>query len=209
MKKTVVLDLDDFSVLNNRLDLLLRLKESYPKLKVTLFTIPYDIAYEQKVEAKIIREGTLKAIKRNLDWMEIVPHGLVHMPREFEKCDYETMMKHVFPAIEEAFSKDGLPYVKGFKAPHWLWNEDVIKALDEKGWWGAVDRKYEGPTTKKFYRFSHSIDEPFSRSSANVLKLHGHITGESKNYIEKCFPNLFNMPTDADFKFASELLEKK
>ena len=93
--RTVCLDFDDFSVLNNRLDLLLRLKESYPKLKVTLFTIPYDIPYEKDISGKIIRKDTLKAIKKNLDWLQIVPHGLIHMPKEFEKCDYKTMKEYL------------------------------------------------------------------------------------------------------------------
>jgi len=206
---TICLDLDDFSILNNRLDLLLRLKESYPKLKVTLFTIPYDLPYEKDVSARIVRDNTLKAIKRNLDWMQIVPHGLVHMDREFEKCDYKTMKEYVIPAIDEVFKKDDIPYEKGFKAPFWLWNKEVVRALDDMGWWGAVDRKNDVIKPKRYYMYSHSIDEPFSKSNNEMLKLHGHITAGNQNYIEKCFPNLLKMPTDAEFKFASEVLEEK
>ena len=138
--KTISLDLDDFSILNNRMDLLMQLKESYPKLKVSLFTIPYDFAYETLPEGQILRDKTLAMIKTQLDWIELIPHGLVHFPKEFEKCDYKTMKLKVFPAIEEAFKKDCLPYVKGFKAPYWLWNEEVVRALDEEGWWGAIDK---------------------------------------------------------------------
>ena len=209
MSKIIVLDFDDFSVLNNRLDLLLRLKETYPKLKVSLFTIPYDYAYESQVSGRILRKTTLKAIKKQLGWLELIPHGLVHMPREFEKCDYETMKEHVIPAIDEAFKRDDLPYVKGFKPPFWLWNEEVVRALDEEGWWGAIDGKQKVTLrTKKYYEYTHTIDEPFMESTKDVLKLHGHITPKSKNYIEKCFVNLFKMPTDAEFKFASEMLEE-
>lgn len=204
--KTISLDFDDWSVLNNRLDLLLRLKETYPKLKVTLFTIPYDYAYESQVAGRIMRKSTLKAIKKELSWLEIVPHGLVHMPKEFEKCDYETMRDHVIPAIDEAFKKDGLPYVKGFKAPFWLWNKQVVKALDDSGWWGAVDPEQKMLKTKKYYEHTLGIDAPFMESTKDVLKLHGHIT-PTNNGIEKCFVNLFKMPADAEFKFASELLE--
>jgi hypothetical protein len=209
MSKTVVLDFDDFSVLNNRLDLLLRLKESYPKLKVTLFTIPFDIAYEKDISGKIVREDTLKVIKRNINWMQIVPHGLIHMPREFEKCTYDTMRDYVIPAIDEAFKKDGLPYEKGFKPPYWLWNSEVVRALDDEGWWGAIDSKNESEVkTKRFYKYTNGIDELFGKSTFDVLKLHGHITNSSSNSIERCFPNLFNIPTDATFKFASDMLEE-
>lgn len=206
--KTIVLDFDDFSVLNNRLDLLLKLKESYPKLKLSLFTIPFDFEYERQPAGRILRDKTLKMIKKQLDWIELIPHGLAHIPKEFEKCTYDTMKNYVIPAIGEAFKRDKLPYVKGFKAPYWLWNAEVVKALDEEGWWGAIDRGAE-LKTKKYYEYSHNIDELYYESTYDVLKLHGHITGVSKNSIEKCFINLFKMPTDAEFKFASEMLDEK
>jgi len=209
--KTICLDFDDFSVLNNRMDLLLRLRESYPKLKVSLFTIPCDYVYEGDLNASLLRKDTLAMIKENLDWIELIPHGLLHTPREFEKCTYETM-KLSMEAIDEQFKKDGLPYVKGFKAPYWLWNEDVVRALNDSGWWGAIDRKgmlYGKAVPDRYYRYTHGIDEWFSESNLHVLKLHGHITNASENGIERCFTNLFRMPTDAEFNFASELLETK
>jgi hypothetical protein len=205
---TYSLDFDDFSVSNNRLDLLLRLKESYPKLKVSMFTIPYDIVYENDVSAKLMRENTLKELKKHLDWIEIIPHGLTHFPSEFEKCTYETMRDYIFDAIAEAFGKDGLPFVKGFKAPYWLWNEGVVKALDEKGWWGAIDRNTNMISTKRFYKYTHSIAEPYFKAlNVDIIRLHGHIT-PADNGIEKCFFNLFKMDPKADFKFASELIEE-
>lgn len=201
------LDFDDFSVLNNRLDLLLRLKESYPNLKVSLFTIPYDLPFETDVSAKLLRDKTLKELKKHLDWLELIPHGIIHMPKEFEQCTYDTMKNYIFDAIDEAFRKDGLPYVKGFKAPYWLWNKHVVKALDEEGWWGAIDRNQDMISTKRFYKYTHSIAEPFFKAKEQtVMKLHGHITPED-NGIERCFFNLFKMDTDAEFKFASELVE--
>lgn len=208
--KTICLDFDDFSVLNNRLDLLLRLKESYPTLKVSMFTIPYDYVYENNVSARIMRDKSLEAVKKNLDWIEIVPHGLTHMPRELEKCDYKTMREYTMPAIDECFAKDSLPYVRGFKPPYWLWNEDIVRALDDEGWWGAVDRFAKNTLrTKKYYMYTHTIDQPFWESNYDVLKLHGHITQESPNNIDRCFPNLFKMPVDAQFVFASDLLEDR
>lgn len=203
-----VLDFDDFSVLNNRLDLLLKLRESYPQLKVSLFTIPYDAQYEFDMSARIMRSKTLEKIRENLDWMELIPHGLIHIPAEFQKCDYDTM-KLSMRAIDEQFKKDGLPYKKGFKAPYWQWNDNVVKALNDEGWWGAIDRKLNGePIPKKYYRFDHSIDEPFNQSRGyDLMKLHGHITGASSNGIDRCFTNLFKMKEDAEFLFASECLE--
>jgi hypothetical protein len=206
--KTICLDLDDYSILNNRLDLLIKLKEHFPNLKVTAFTIPYDYQSEGNIGGRIMRATTLKAVQKELDWIRIVPHGLLHLDREFEKCTYETMMENVIPAIDEAFKKDGLPYVKGFKAPQWLWNEEVIRALDEVGWWGAIDRNQpQMLKTKTFFRYSHSIDEPFWESDRELLKLHGHIAGPEKNNLERCFFGLMKMPSDAKFVYADELLQ--
>jgi len=201
------LDFDDFSVLNNRLDLLLRLKESYPKLKVSLFTIPYDILFEKDVAGRLLRAKTLEEIKKHVDWLEFIPHGLTHFQDEFKKCTYDTMNNYIFKAIDEMFKKDGLTYVKGFKAPYWLWNEDVVRALDEKGWWGAIDKNQDMLKTKKIYTYTHSIDEPFSEAiGVDVIKLHGHIT-PSRNGIERCLGNLFKMDSNAEFKFVSELIQ--
>lgn len=128
----VSLDFDDFSVLRNRMDLLLELKEHYPEMKVSMFTIPYDYEMES-TQLALQRDKFLKLIKENLDWIQIIPHGLAHLPREFEKADTETT-RIALKAIDEVFSKDGLPYVKGFKAPQWLWNKDVVRVLNEEGW---------------------------------------------------------------------------
>ena len=204
--KKIVLEFDDFSVSNNRLDLLLRLKESYPKLKVSMFTIPYDYVYENDISARLLRDKTLKEVKKHLSWIEIIPHGLTHMPNEFANADYKTT-KMSLKAIDAVFKKDGIPYVKGFKAPYWLWNKEVIKALDDAKWWGAIDKYQKMDHPKRFYAYTHSIDERFDQSTLNVLKLHGHITSESQNGIEQCFTNLFHMPTDAEFVYASEMVE--
>lgn len=154
-----------------------------------------------------MRARTLKRIKEELDWLEIIPHGLVHMPKEFLNATYDTT-KLSLKAIDECFKRDGLPYVKGFKAPYWLWNSEVCRALDDEGWWGAID-KHRGandPMTKKIYVYTHHISEWFSVSTLDVLKLHGHVPNVENNGLAECFPNLFRMPADAEFKFASEML---
>jgi len=203
----VSLDFDDFSVLRNRMDLLLELKEHYPEMKVSMFTIPYDYEMES-TQLALQRDKFLKLIKENLDWIQIIPHGLAHLPREFEKADAETT-RIALKAIDEVFSKDGLPYVKGFKAPQWLWNKDVVRVLNEEGWWGAVDRNQPGMVkTDKFYTYSHSISEPFWNYAANNLKLHGHISGPSENNIEDCFINLMKIPHNAEWHYVTDFIEE-
>lgn len=204
----VILDLDDFSVLNNRFDLLFKIKEHYPNFKVSMFTIPFDARYETSGN-RIYRDKAVETLKENLDWIQIIPHGLAHMPREFEKADKTTTLL-ALKAIDEVFSKDEIPYEKGFKAPQWLWNREVVEALDSKGWWGAVDvNQPEMPCTNRFYRYSYSLSQPFWESDREVLKLHGHLDGSSDNDLDKCFLGIFKLPTDVEFGFVTEQLENK
>lgn len=205
--KKVALDLHDFSVMNNRMDLLLKIKEHFPDFKVSLFAIPYDYQFEMKPEARIFRDKSLALIKENLDWMQIIPHGLTHMPREMENCDYYTFRDLVMPSIEERFNEDGLPFEKGFCAPQWLWNKKVVKALDEAGWWGATDRNQPDMLrTKRNYTYTHSLDEPFYRSTEDTLLLHGHIDGVSANDLDLCFLNLMKL-RDVEWHFVTDFVK--
>lgn len=201
----ICLDLHDFSVVHNRLELLLKLKERYPNFKVSLFTVPCDTKYD--FGNSLVREDSLQKIKENLNWLQLIPHGLTHNGSEMRNCSYETFKYKIMPAIKEAFHKDGLPFKEGFCAPHWRWSEGVVKALDEAGWWGAIDRRQPKMlSTKKFYRYSHCLDEPFT--DGEILKLHGHVYGTS-NDLGKCFENLMKLPKDAEWHFATDFLEEK
>jgi predicted deacetylase len=205
-KQTISLDLHDFSVLRNRFDLLLKLKEHYPQAKVSLFTIPYDYEVEMTTQA-VYRDKALSILKENLDWLQIIPHGLSHIPREFEKADAQTM-ELTLEAIDQMFTKDGIPYEKGFCAPYWLWTQDVVDVLDKHGWWGAVDRNQPNMLkTKRFYTYSHSIDEDFSKATGD-LKLHGHMGKPSSNGLGDCFTNLFKIDESATWHFVSDMLEE-
>lgn len=206
--KKVAFSVDDFSVINNRMDLFLKIKEHYPDFKVSLFTIPFDISVEGNIQNHIHRDKALELIKKNLDWLEIIPHGLTHMPNEMEKVDYYGFRDLILPAIDEALTKDGLPYAKGFKAPYWLWNDGVVKALDESGWWGAIDRNQpDMPKTKKTYTYTYSIDEPFWESPDETLLLHGHIDRVSANDLDRCFLNMFKIQDDIEWHFVSEFIK--
>lgn len=202
----VALSLDDFSIVNNRLDLLLRLKEHFPEFKVSLFTIPID----QKVDVGPYRlRGTyLKEIKKNLDWMQFIPHGYTHKGSEMRNSEYRYFKEVTIPGIIKAFEKDGLPFEKGFKAPHWRWSDGVVKALDELGWWGAIDpRQPHMEKTNNFYCYSHAIDHPFWTSKQD-LQLHGHVYGTA-NDLGLCIDNLFKLPQDTEWCFVTDYIENE
>jgi len=207
---TISLDLHDFSILRNRFDLLLTLKEHYPNMKLSLFTIPYDYGLEMSDMLRATKDESLRRINDNKDWIEIIPHGITHFPKEFEKADRDIMTAYIENIIPEMV-KSGLPedrIVKGFCAPFWLWNQDVVDVLNENGWWGAIDRNNPHTLkTDKYYVYTHSIDEPYWLSRQKVIKLHGHMTLPSPNNLEDCLLKLLKMPQSANWKFASELVE--
>lgn len=200
----ICLSLDDFSAVNHRMDLLSKLKFIYPNFKVSLFTVPIDTPQDWGMYQ--IRKENLAMIKDNLDWIQIIPHGLYHNHGREMQINYEEFKK-VIPRIEEAFNKDGLPFEKGFKAPHWRWTEGVVQVLDELGWWGAIDPRQKMPCPKKFYKFTHTLDNfPLNEE---VLKLHGHIYG-TKNDLGECSRSLLPYKfKEATWHYVTEFLQTK
>jgi len=198
--KTVVLSLDDFSVVNNRMDLLLKLKEYFPDFKVSLFTVPYDV--ESDWGPYLIKDESLELIKQNLDWIQLIPHGLFHLNRN-EMIAFGNI-NAIFDSIELVFNSLGLPFEKGFKSPHYSWNEEVVKKLDSMGWFGAINPFKSKLKTKKFYRHTHTIDN--IDYSKDFLKLSGHVYG-CKDDLGKNMDNLLKLPKNTNFEFVTQHIE--
>lgn len=205
-KKTVVLSLDDWSLEVNGFDYLFKLKALYPKLKVSLFTIPFDYQHYKSM-FDYQREEVADILRKNSDWIEIIPHGLTHKKGEFLHANYNAM-KIAVKAIDEIFNKYKIKYVKGFKAPFWQYSQATVDVLNEMGWFMAVDRNQPFTAkTNKYYEYSHGIDEEFWRyTDMDTWRLHGHMTPPSKNSLADCMVNLSRIPLDSDFKFVSEML---
>lgn len=202
----VSLDIDDGSVIYMNWDKIERLKERYPAMKLSVFFVPFDYENEKQL-VRIVRDQSLKKLREYADWIQLIPHGLAHLPNEFMNCDKDTM-EMVLKAIGEAMGRDKLPYEKGFKAPQWLYNQDVVDVLDKNDWWIAVDRNDpRALKTKRFFRYSQSIDEPFWKSTDETWKLHGHMGLPMKNNIDDCFLNLLKIPLDSQWHFVTDFLE--
>lgn len=195
----MTLDLHDWSVVNNRMDLLCKLKDYFPDFKVSLFTVPFDApsdwgAYQSRKEI-------LKEVKE-LDWLQFIPHGYFHTRNEMRNADYRYFKEVILPVIKMAFEKDGLKYEKGFCAPHWKWSDGVVKALDEEGWWGAVDpRQPMMKRTKRYYIYDDAIND-FKYGT----KLHGHIYG-TKNDLGLCMDNLMKLPRETKWEFITNYIQ--
>lgn len=213
MSKRVSLDFHDLSLGNTNMYYVEKLREQYPDFKVSMFYIPVDSNYQimpemqeesKKLIQKAVREG----------WMELIPHGLTHVFKEFEKVDAKTM-ELVLKAYEEHFKELELPYVKGFCPPHWIISKEAIKVLDDHGWWLAVDRNQpDMPRAKKSYEYNWDIANPFPDEArgiyeehpADIVMGHGHISLPSRNSITETFINLTRIPAEYKWVFVSEVM---
>lgn len=114
------IDFDDFSQMNNRLDLLWQLKQVRSDFKMTAFAVP--------------SLGSAEFWASVPSWIELVVHGWAHpTPRECEKWDYATMDKYM--------RKVHPRFVHGFKAPGWQISDSSYTWLLQHGWWVA-DQDY-------------------------------------------------------------------
>jgi hypothetical protein len=112
----VIVDFDDFSEGNHRLDLLQVLKEANPDFRCTLFAVP--------------GLGTNKFWNGVPEWCELAVHGWMHpTPRECEHWSYARMA--------QAIRHKPARFVEGFKAPGWQISDGCYDALQHAGWWCA------------------------------------------------------------------------
>lgn len=229
-EKTVVLSLDDYCLSKLPFDNLLPLKEHYPNLKVTLFTIPYDNGLERRVTIDKLIEWA--ELTKSFDWIEIAVHGFAHIQEEFnvDKNEAEALIQgaeNMFSSFTVTkprkwiwFGPDWLkkrkerielniPHSKIFKAPRWQCSKEAYEVLRDHGYTVAVDRNQPVPDTKdlKKYIYNWSIEEPIP-DAYKVIKGHGHIAAGMANDLDRCYGNLLNLPTDARFLFLSEYLKE-
>lgn len=190
-----VFDLDDFwgeddSNHSPGFDLLFDLKETFPKMKVTLFTIP----------AKSYR-GWLREVAKH-DWIELAIHGWSHEPNtECREWTYEETCVY----IKEAESMGC--FVKGFRPPGWAISEEAIQALEDNGYWVAVSWRDRAKLK------GHNIPA-YMISGDDNRSVHGHMQEIRSNnpYLRNGLVQLVNergMPWDQDteFHFVSEVVE--
>jgi hypothetical protein len=172
-----------------------------------MFYIPVDQEYYGNY-SESDREEARKMVKGMVadGLVEIIPHGLTHHFGEFEHASYEDM-ECALNAYDEHFKSLDLPYVHGFCAPNWLISKEAIKCLNDHRWWLAVDRNQpEALKAKKNYIYNWSIDEPIP--DLPIVMGHGHIN-TCKNELSSNIKNIIKIPSDAEWKFLSELMEEK
>lgn len=197
----IVLDTDDFSPLNHRFDMLDKLKDRYPDFKITMFTVPWEIRLSPDDKGTPITDskydGWFYAVKAWIDkgWMEIAIHGLTHAPREFEKLTYDEAQKRILVA-QKMFQNRGIPYCPLFKAPQWLISEEAKLAVRDMGMFLVEDGYY-----------NWNLKDPMPKNRTRLIA-HGHVQNEpsTRNGLEESFIRLCKIPSNAKWKFLSEVL---
>jgi len=184
----VVLDLDDFAENEGNskecMELLVKQKELFPNLKVTLFAIPW---YEDKDNSLFFKS----VLEKYGTWVELAIHGWTHStPTECK----EWTLEEALAKIKRAYAMGC--FVKGFKAPGWQISRDTYTALDYLGFWVAdhtvsaytepgVLNDLRRPLTLKAYTVDHpwivhghtwdlnNPDPAYNNGIRQIIEVHG------------------------------------
>jgi hypothetical protein len=178
-----VLDLDDFSLVNHRLDLLDRLKEMKPGLKVTLFSVPAPDGVRMEDNLQFLRW-----VKDTRPWVELAVHGWCHAYLECQRWTKEDALK-VLELCENE------PFVKGFKCPYWAVSEGVYLGCMERSWWLADHEKNNGTRPARLPVYL------LDRRS----RVHGHVQDIGSNGLQEAWGLYANL--EGPFYWISEVME--
>lgn len=182
-------------------DILQTFREHYPKYKVTLFTIPWEIRFGKPLnlcqpDAKQWVSAAKEANEQG--WMFFALHGLTHIgpseqnpmvEPEFASMPYDIAKKRIQAGIN-IFKKAGLPLLKIFKAPHWQISDEAERAAKELGFKVVKDKYY-----------NWNLRDPLPKKPKDPIIAHGHIQDGDGcfNGLEETRQNVFQLPTDAQF----------
>ncbi len=186
MKRTFCVDFDDYcDATVHELEVLSELKDRFPEIKVTLFTIP------QRTSA-----STIEKAKDLGDWVQLAPHGWRHTRGE---C--------LAWSDEEARDKIELAREKGidapvFRAPGWLLDADTYTACKKLDYVVASHKTFRIPNTGA-REYVYNMHLPGGNKFRGV---HGHVTPVSDNYIRDMLSaGQFNFPIDSSFVFPQDV----
>lgn len=187
----VIFDLDDFceDIMTRELwDNLLLLKRAYPRLKITMFTIPMRCS-----------KAWVSHVKSTYPWLELHYHGSTHLDRDewFDKTEFD------FPYQDQ--------FVKGFKAPWWRMNQTTATALDQKGFMISTWLGQYNVSAERVYRFNDGemiLQDVWYRGRYEMF--HSHVQSQKS---KDGLPDILDIalkafPRYSNFAFVSEIFLK-
>jgi len=184
-EKVTIFDLDDFAYNNHNLKLLDALMRATPKLRVTLFVVPFP--HNGTSPDKDVRQW-LSDTLRVRPWIEYALHGFHHTFKECQGWD----KARAGAALD--WAEDTGIFVKGFKGPYWAMSPGTYEALGERGWWVAdhPDNNAMRPAGLKCHLLG----------TENIV--HGHVQDIGSNGLREQFERYASMKPP--FRFVSEVM---
>lgn len=183
---TVVMDFDDLHDGNDRLDVLLRLKERDPGFKVTLFTIP-----------TCMSELTWAKYAAHKDWIALGIHGWRHARHECLAWTSEETEQKV--GLARLIYPDFAPV---FKAPNWEICDEVYDGLKASG--VAVADHIRNveiiPADMPHYTYNIRL-----RNDA-YTRLHGHIQNWNGTGLEEAYELWSSPPVGSTYLFVTDAI---
>lgn len=202
----IAIEFDDLSVVQpaftEAIEALEKLRENYPKLKVTFFTTPWEVRFGIKGYLTYVdHKDRLRALQKlhEQGWVEYAVHGLTHLPSEFGLLTADDTKKRMIIA-EKLFDEAKLPFVKVFKAPNWALSQEAEKVL--------IDMDYK-VVKDGYYNWNLKDDMPKPQEHGGKLVIaHGHVqNGDGcDNGVCETIHKLRKLPVETEFKFISEIL---
>jgi hypothetical protein len=193
-KRYFVVDFDDYcdSTMADTIGPLTQLKEQYPLLKVTLFTIPSRTSPQ-----------TIAAAEALGDWVALAPHGYFHTRGECLAWSDEEAYKKIKAARDMGLT------APIFRAPGWLLDGDTYIACQKLDISVASHNLFRIPQTG----VPEYVYNLVQGRSKGVRPIHGHVSPVSGNFIRDMIKDgRLSFPVKADFKFCHEatvILEPK
>ncbi len=189
----VCVALDDFSqeiMGDKEWEVLLKLKEEYPQLRVTMFTIPLQCS-----------KGWLTHIKENYPWIELAVHGTDHRLR--------VPPSRRISQVPEQFYEG---FTKWYKAPRWELSPEDFNKLREMGYKIATNKTNKFVGDYKYDSGKELIKDIYYLMLDGIYSWHGHV--QSQYYANRVNPNGLpdvidkfrkSIPKDAEFVWVSEI----
>lgn len=187
--QTIVMDFDDLADGNDRLDVLMRLKERDPGFKVTLFAIP------TRCGDDLLRK--YDAIK---DWVQLGIHGWRHARHEClawtseETEEKIELARGIYPHFASVF-----------KAPNWETCDELYMGLKNSG--VAVADHVRNieivPADMPHYIYNVKLRDDVYR------RMHGHIQNWFKDGLEEEYEFWSSPPIGSTYLFVTDAVTSR
>lgn len=187
--QTVVMDFDDLADTNDRLEVLMRLRERDPGFRVTLFAIPTRLSAD-----------TLARYDTHRSWIQLGIHGWRHSRHECLAWTADETQEKV------AAARSIYPHFAPiFKAPNWETCDDVYEGLRASG--VAVADHMRNieliPAGMPHYIYNVRL-----RGDA-YRRMHGHIQNWFRDGLEEEYEFWSSPPVGSTYLFVTDALTSR